>query len=80
MIIVKLRPNRRFYRTASRLIFLYGMKSRVIKRYHAQKMSVVEIYILRWMYGIIRRDNMRNKDILDKLYIAPKKKFRENCI
>lgn len=75
MIIVPLRPNRRFYRTAIRLILLYGMESRVIKRYHAQKMSVVEIYILRWMYGIIRRDNMRNKDILDKLYIAPKKKF-----
>ena len=41
----------KFYRTAIRPALLYGTYCWVIKRYHAQKMSVAEMHMLRWMCG-----------------------------
>ena len=38
--------KRKFYRTAIRPALLYGANVRLIKRYHAQKMSVVEMRVL----------------------------------
>ena len=38
---------------------LYDIKYWVIKRYHAQKMSVIDIHILCWMCGNTRRDKVR---------------------
>jgi len=41
----------KFYRTVIRSALLYGMDCWAIKRYHAQKMSVAEMCLLRWMCG-----------------------------
>jgi len=46
---------------------LYGTECWAIKRYHAQKMSVVEMCMLRWMCGKTSRDKVRNEDIRTKI-------------
>ena len=51
------------------------------KRYHAQKMSIAEMRMLRWMCGNTRRDKVRNEDICTKIGVAPiEEKMRENRI
>jgi len=58
---------------------LYGTKCWAIKRYHAQKMSVAEIPMLRWRCGNTRRDKLRNEDIRTKIGVASiEEKMREN--
>ena len=58
---------------------LYGTECWAIKKYHAQKMSVAEMHMLRWMCGNTRRDKVRNEDIRTKIGVAPKeKKMKEN--
>ena len=39
----------KFYRTAIRPALLYGTECWVVKRNHAQKMSVAEMHMLHWM-------------------------------
>ena len=56
---------------------LYGTDCWAIKRYHAQKMNVAEMHILRWMCGKMRRNKMRNEDILTKISIAPNRRVDE---
>ena len=41
-----------------------------MKRRHVQQISVVEMRMLRWIYGHIRRDRVRNDDIRDRLGVA----------
>ena len=41
--------KRKFYRTAIRPALLCGTECWAIKRYHAQKMSVAEMRMFRWM-------------------------------
>ena len=60
---------------------LYGTECWAIKRYHAQKMSVADMRILRWMCGNTRRDKMRNEDVRIKIGVAPiGEKMRENLL
>ncbi|KAG5632971.1 hypothetical protein H5410_004688 [Solanum commersonii] len=40
------------------------------KNSHVQKMHVVEMRMLRWMYGHTRNDKIRNKNIRDKVGVA----------
>jgi len=50
-----------------------------IKRYHAQRMSVAEMHMLRWMCGNTRRDKVRNKDIRTKIGVTSvEEKIKEN--
>ena len=50
-----------------------------IKRYYVQKMSVVEMCMLRWRCGNTRRDKVRNEDIRTKIGVASiEEKMREN--
>ena len=57
---------------------LCDTKCLAIKRYHAQKMSVAEMRMLRWMCGNTWRDKVRNGDIRTKIDIAPiEEKMRE---
>ena len=60
----------KFYRTAIRPALLYGTEYWDIKRHHAQKMSVAEMRMLRWMCGNTRRDKVRNEDICTKIGVA----------
>ena len=41
-----------------------------MKRRHVQQISVVEIRMLRWIYGHTRRDRVQNDDIRDRLGVA----------
>jgi len=67
------------YRTAIKLALLYDIECWAIKRYHAQKMSVAEMCMLRWMCGNTRRDKVRNENIRTKIDVAPiEEKMREN--
>ena len=59
--------KRKFYRTAIRSALLYGTECWAIKRYHAKKMSVEEMRMLRWMCGNTRRDKVTNADIRTKI-------------
>jgi len=49
-----------------------------LKRHHAQKMSVAEMRMLRWMCGNTWRDKVRNDDIRTKIGVAFIKEKREN--
>ena len=60
----------KFYRTAIRPALLYGTECWAIKRYYAQKMSVVEMHMLCWMRGNTMRDKVRNEDIRTKIGVA----------
>jgi len=68
----------KFYRTAIRPTLLYSTECWAIKIY-AQKMSVAEMRMIRWMCGNTRRDKVRNKDIRTKIGVASiEEKMREN--
>ena len=58
---------------------LYGIECWAIKRHHAQKLSVAEMRMLRWMCGNTRRDKVRNEDICTKICVTLiEEKMREN--
>ena len=60
---------------------LYDTECWVIKRYHAQKMSVSEMRMLRWMCDNMRIDKVRNEDIRIKIGVASiEEKMRENLL
>ena len=50
---------------------LYGAECWPIKIRHIQQLSVVEMSMLRWIYGHTKMDRVRNNDIRDRLEIAP---------
>ena len=57
---------------------LYGTEYWVIKRYHAQKLSVAEMRMFRRMCVSTRRDKVRNEDIRTKIDVASiEEKMRE---
>ena len=57
---------------------LYDIEYWAIKRHHAEKMSVAEMRMLRWMCGNTRRDKVRNEDIRTKIGVASiEEKMRE---
>jgi hypothetical protein len=49
---------------------MYGIKCYATKGQHIQKMSVAEMWMLRWICGHTRRDQIRNDDVRDKLGVA----------
>jgi len=49
---------------------LYDTDCWALKRCHAQKMSVAEMHMLRWMCGNTRRGKVRNDDIRTKIGVA----------
>ena len=61
----------KFYRTAIRLVMLYGAECWPTKRRHVQQLSVAEMRMLRWSCGHTRRDRVRNEVIRDRIGVAP---------
>ncbi|PUZ74593.1 hypothetical protein GQ55_1G077500 [Panicum hallii var. hallii] len=61
----------KFYRTAIRPAMLYGAECWPTKRRHVQQLSVAEMCMLRWFCEHTRRDRVRNKEIRDKVRVAP---------
>jgi hypothetical protein len=61
----------KFYRTTIRPAMLYGTECWPTKRRHIQRLSVVEMRMLRWICGHTRLDRVRNDDICDRLGVAP---------
>ena len=71
--------NLKLKQTGLRIILLYGTECWAIKRHHAQKMSVADMRMLRWMCGNTQRDMVRNENIRTKIGVASiKEKMREN--
>ena len=76
---IPLQLKEKFYRTAIRPSLLNDIECWDIKRYHAQKMSVADMCMLRWMCGNNRREKVRNENIRTKISVASiKEKMREN--
>ena len=68
-----------FYRIAVRPTLLYGTECWINKKQYIQKVSVVEMQMLRWMYGKIMKNKVKNENIRRQVGIAPiKDKLREN--
>lgn len=42
-----------------------------VKNQHENKVSVLEMRMLRWLSGKIRRDKIRNDDIRENIGVAP---------
>ncbi|XP_060216871.1 uncharacterized protein LOC132644299 [Lycium barbarum] len=61
----------KFYRVVVRPTFFYEAECWPVKNAHIQKMNVVEMRMLRWMCGHIRRDMIRNEVIRNKVGVAP---------
>jgi hypothetical protein len=61
----------KFYRTVIRPAMLYGVECWPTKRGHVQQLGVVEMRMLRWMYGQTRRDRVQNDDVQDRVGVAP---------
>jgi hypothetical protein len=50
---------------------IYDAECWATKGQHVQKMSVAEMWMLRWIRGYTRKDRIRNDDIKDKFRVAP---------
>ena len=60
----------KFYKTAIRLAMNYGAECCPIKKQHKQKMSVVEMRMLRQMHHKTKKDKIRNECIQEHLGVA----------
>jgi hypothetical protein len=66
-------PNKlkdKFYKTIIRPAMMYDTECWATKGQHVQKMSVVEMRMLRWICSHTRKNRIRNDDIRDKLGVA----------
>lgn len=50
---------------------LYSTECWAIRKIHVHKMDMVEIRMLKWMYGIISKNRIRNETIHNKIKVAP---------
>ncbi|XP_009601979.1 uncharacterized protein [Nicotiana tomentosiformis] len=72
------RQKGKFNKVVVRPTMLYGAVCWPVKNAHVQQMQVVEMRMLRWMYGNTRRDKIRNGVIREKVGVAPvEDKMRE---
>nr|XP_009796788.1 PREDICTED: uncharacterized protein LOC104243306 [Nicotiana sylvestris] len=60
----------KFYRAMVRPAMLYGAVCWPVKNSHTQKVKVVEMRMLRWMWGHTRLDKIRNADIRVRMGVA----------
>ncbi|XP_009779407.1 uncharacterized protein LOC142163472 [Nicotiana tabacum] len=67
---VPLRLKGKFYRVVVRPSMLCGVERWSVKKSHVQKMSVVEMRMLRWMCVHTRKDKIKYEIIRDKVGVA----------
>ncbi|XP_070017321.1 uncharacterized protein [Nicotiana sylvestris] len=67
---VPLRLNSKFYKVVVRPTMLYVAECWPVKKSHVQKMKVVKMRMLRWIYGHTRRDKIMNEDIRDMVRVV----------
>ncbi|KAI5440135.1 hypothetical protein KIW84_025471, partial [Lathyrus oleraceus] len=60
-----------FYQTAVRSVMLYETKSLTVKNQHKNKVSVIEMRMLRWMCGNTRDDKIKNDNIREYVGVTP---------
>lgn len=60
---IPIRLKVRFYKAVFTSAMIYESECWVMNGKMQQKMSVVEIRILRWMSGVAREDQIRNKSM-----------------
>ena len=51
------------YKTVVRPAMMYGMEATPIKKVNEKRMNVAEMKMLRWMFGVTRRDRIPNTRI-----------------
>ncbi|XP_070003106.1 uncharacterized protein [Nicotiana sylvestris] len=61
----------KFYKAVVRPTMMYKVECWPVKNSHIQKMKVAEMGMLRWMCRHTRIDKIRNKDIQEKVCVAP---------
>jgi hypothetical protein len=61
----------KYCRVTIRLTMMYDAEYWATKGPHIQKMSIAKMWMLRWICGHTRRDQIKNYDIRDKLGVAP---------
>ena len=61
------RLKEKLYRTMIRPVMTYGAECLPIRNDHMYKMDVVEVRMLRWMCGKIKKDKIRNEHFREHL-------------
>ncbi|XP_050532668.1 uncharacterized protein LOC126900777 [Daktulosphaira vitifoliae] len=76
---IPMRLKGKFYKTVMRLAMMYGSECWTVDNKVEQRMSVVEMRMLRWMSGMTRKDRIRNEHIRGSIGVASiADKMREN--
>ena len=71
----------KFYRIAIGPIMTYVAECWLIKKQHMHKMDVTEIGMLRWMYGKMRKDKIRNEFFREHICVVIiGDRIRETCL
>ena len=74
-----IRLKGKFYRVFIRPALLYETECWPVKKFHEQKMEVVEMRMLRWMCGNTIIDRIKNQEFREKVGVTPLvAKMREN--
>ena len=74
-----MRLKEKIYKTAIRATILYRIECWVILKQHVNKLSVIEIHMLKWICGKTLKDRNRNEHIRELVGVAPiEDKMREN--
>lgn len=67
---VSLKLNGKFYRTAVKLLILYGIKYWALKNQNENKVNVVEMRIFHWMWAKTRHSKIRNDNIRESVRVV----------
>ena len=59
-----------FYRIVIRPTMTYGAECWSIKKQHVYKMDVMEMRMVRWMFGKIKKDKIRNECFQEHLGVT----------
>lgn len=67
---IPLRLKEMFYRVTISSVLLYDKEWWAIKRHRAHKMSLIEMHMFHWMFDNIKRDKVKNENILIEMGVT----------